>query len=155
MDFVIFVLETHDAKALNWALLFCGSATVLWQFTDPFGGASIRLGASIREITVFVRLYELAPTIALVGFNQKLYKKIYVDCNERHSCLNIILIIRSCHKIKKLRDVVGGFSISRRWTWLIDCYTSKGSVALFSRLQSAHKILPLVTRYQNIIDQNF
>ena len=33
---------------------FVGGATILWQLADPFGDASIRWGASNRDITVFM-----------------------------------------------------------------------------------------------------
>ena len=45
MDSIKFLLEAPGASIL-WG------ATILWQHADPFGIASIRWGASNRDITV-------------------------------------------------------------------------------------------------------
>ena len=53
MDSVKFVLEVPSSKTLTGALLFCGGRYYCVT-VDPFGGVSIRWGASIRDVTVCI-----------------------------------------------------------------------------------------------------
>ena len=52
MDSVKFVLEAPGASV-------CGGATIPWQCADSLGGASIREGASNRDITVILRCIQV------------------------------------------------------------------------------------------------
>ena len=50
----MFVLEAPGAKIITEPFLFCESATILWQFVDTFRVASIKKGASNKDIAVWI-----------------------------------------------------------------------------------------------------
>ena len=56
MDSLKIVLEASGAKAHTVTLIFYEGANILWQFADPFWGASIRAGASNRDTGVHISL---------------------------------------------------------------------------------------------------
>ena len=64
-------------------LLFCGGATIPWQCADSLGGASIREGASNRDITVYI-----SGAWPLIMFIFSL-KTLWKSCQYRTFCPSI------------------------------------------------------------------
>ena len=52
LELCICVWIPSSAYKKRRVLLFCGGATILWQLANPFGGASIKYGASNKDIMV-------------------------------------------------------------------------------------------------------